>query len=268
MQTNTAQNINEWFEERRDLFVKNMFKEFYETFSVFIKIYEHYITAQNVSFEDVNGLVGKESEKGLLWQLKDGCHQLWRNSDPEKELNGRLLDWVMGSIFHEAMKLKENIYMYQYYGPLAESMKKQNGTGTVKFCGVECQRFMDRSYKEIQKQMETLGFMFGRACYLLRTMLPDQAQNSLLVRYLIENEDVADNLWSEPINDILAEMFDSPEQGYCTAAKSYFEGQWYEPALQAYTTAITINPECEEAEKNISKIQPILKEQKQLMPSA
>lgn len=259
--------MNRWFEERRNLFVKNMFKEFYETFSGVIKIYEHYIATQDVSFEEIDTLVGKEAEKGLLWRLKDGCHQLWRNTDPEKELNGCLLDWVLGSVFHEAMKLKENIYMYQYYGPLAENMKKRDGGGTVKFCGVECKRFMERTRKEIHRQMENLGFMFGRACYLLRTMLPDQAHNDLLVRYLIENDHVGETLWSESLDDLLTEMFHSPETGYCAAAKSYCAGQWYERALQTYTSAVKVNPDCEEARRNISRIQALLKKQERLSHS-
>ena len=116
MQEQTAaNNKNKWFEKRRSLFVKKMIREFYETFIAFNTIYTHYISAQEVSFEHIDKLIGKESEKGLLWRLKDLCHQLWRNANPQEEINGRLLDWVMGSIFHEAMKLKESIYMFQFY---------------------------------------------------------------------------------------------------------------------------------------------------------
>lgn len=249
---------NKWFEERRSLFVKNMLKEFFETFMAFNDIYEHYLASQEVSFEQIDTLVGKESEKGVLWRLKDRCHQLWRDADPAEEMNGRLLDWVLGSIFHESMKLKENIYMFQFYGPLAESMKK--GHSTIKFCGVECQKFMEKTNQEIQKQMENLGFMFGRANYLLRTMMPDQAHNDILVRYLIENENVVDQLWHEFLDTLLGEMFNSPEDGYCLAAKSYCDGHWYQKALQAYSLALKLNPACEEARKNIVSLQATIKE--------
>jgi len=246
---------NKWFEERRSLFVKNMLKEFYDTFTVFGEIYTHYISYQEVSFEQIDKLIGKESEKGVLWRLKDRCHQLWRDANPEHEMSGRLLDWVMGSIFHETMKLKENIYMFQFYGPLAESMKKENST--VKFCGVECQKFMERTYQEIQKQMENLGFMFGRANFLLRAMMPDQAHNDILVRYLIENEDIVDYLWNERLDALFDEMFASPEEGYCLAAKSYLEGQWYQQALETYSIALKKNPASKEALQNIESLRAI-----------
>ena len=145
--------------------------------------------------------------------------------------------------------------MFQFYGPLAESMKKENNT--VKFCGVECQKFMERTYQEIQKQMENLGFMFGRANFLLRAMMPDQAHNDILVRYLIENEDIVDYLWNERLDALFNEMFASPEEGYCLAAKSYLEGQWYQHALETYSIALKKNPACKEARQNIESLRAI-----------
>lgn len=251
---------NRWFEERRHLFVRNLLKEFTETLTVFIALYEKNLTARQISFDQINRLVGRESEKGLLWRLKDHCHQLWRDTNPHGELNGCLLDWVMGSLFHEAMKLKENIYMYQYYGPLAKGMGNGSAGGTIKLCGIEFERFMDRTDREIEKQIETLGIMFGRANYLLRTIMLDQAENPLLVRYLVENEQVVETLWSESLIDLFRDMFGGqPEEGFCLAARSYLEGDWHQNALNAYAAALAVNPDCEEARTNSFKLQALLR---------
>ena len=246
-------NKNKWFAERRDLFIKKMVQEFYETFSCFLTAYKQYLADNKISFEAIERLVGSETEKGFLWQLKDRCHQLWRDENPKDDLNGCLFDWVIGSIFHEAMKLKENIYMSQYYGPLAEEMRSSHTASTVKFCGVECKRFMEKIASEMNRQVENLGFMFGRANYLLRTMITNHTDNPILLRFLFENSAITDELWSESLNEIFADMFGDPETGFCAAAKSYLQGQWHEKALQAYTKALDLNDKCEEAINFIDK---------------
>lgn len=247
---------NQWFEERRHLFVKNMFKGFCETHGRFLAIYEAYTAAGQLAFADLDALVGTESNRGHLWLLKDRCHQLWRDSDPEQEPSGSLLDWVMGSIFHEAMKLKENTYMLQYYGPLAEAMKARSAAHTVKFCGDECHRFMARTKDEVGHQMESLGFMFNRASLLMRTLLIDQRENALLVRHLIENPALVERLWSEPLPRLLAEVFpEGADQAYCLAARSYLAGDWHQEAHTAYCQALAVNPDCEEAQRHIHQLE-------------
>jgi len=247
---------NHWFEERRHLFVKNMFKGFCETHGHFLAIHAAYPDSGRVSFTALDALVGTESNRGLLWRLKDQCHQLWRDSDPGEDLSGSLLDWVIGSIFHEAMKLKENTYMLQYYGPLAEAMKIRGAAHTVKFCGDECQRFMARTRDEVGHQMESLGFMVQRATLLMRALLLDQRENALLVRHLIENPEVAERLWSEPLPQLLADMFpEGADLAYCLAARSYLAGDWLQEAQAAYRQALAVNPACAEAHRHIYQLE-------------
>lgn len=263
----TAQNT--WFEERRQLFLKNMLKGFYETSSRFLAIADRYDRTGKIPFAHIDGLVGTETHKGLLWTLKDRCHQLWRNADPQDEMNGCLLDWLMGSIFHEAMKLKENIYLHHVYGPLAEAMKRREAVGTVTLCGEEYRRFLDRVRREVESQMDNLGFMFGRANALLRVMVRHQGENRLLVRYLVENPEVVEQLWSVGLDDLLFEMFpEGAEYGYCAAARSYMEGDWHRRALAAYQKALAVSPACEEAQRHVHLLRALWRDQQQNGPAS
>lgn len=259
---------NHWFEERRHLFVKNMFKGFCKTHGCFLAIHQAYAASGQLSFADLDALVGTESNRGHLWLLKDRCHQLWRHSDPEHDLSGSLLDWVIGSIFHEAMKLKENTYMLQYYGPLAEAMQKRSDAHTVKFCGDECHRFMARTREEIGHQMASLAFMVNRANLLMRTLLLDQTENALLVRHLIENPEVVEQLWSEPLARLFQDMFpDGADQAYCVAARSYLAGDWHREARAAYGEALALNPDCEEAQRHIHQLEGLLRQRPLAAPA-
>ncbi|MDH5524362.1 MAG: hypothetical protein OEY01_10280 [Desulfobulbaceae bacterium] len=256
-----TQKTNKWFEDRRDFFVKNLYKGFYETFCRFHAILAQTADSRQVSFAEINHLVGTETQKGRLWKLKDRCHQLWRHADPAREINGCLLDWVLGSLFHESMKLKESIYMFQFYGPLAQAMIKQNQPETIKFCGMECHSFIESIGNDIKSQMENLLLMFTQAKSLLRTMLPELAGNLLLIRFLLENPEVAHSLWGESMEEIFADIFpDSPEYGFCAAARSYQEGNWFTMAHEAYGRALAINPTCLEAQGKIYQLQALARE--------
>ncbi|MDH5297586.1 MAG: hypothetical protein OEV91_01020 [Desulfobulbaceae bacterium] len=250
---------NQWVASRRHLFIRNLLKEFFETFDTFSRIYGNYITLQEASFAEIDRLVGTESRKGLLWQLKDSSHRLWQQADPKEELHGCLLDWALGSLFHEAMKLKENIYMYQYYRPLAEEMGARGGSGGASVFGVEGSRFIERTGREIGKQMESIGALFGRANYLLRLMVPEQADNHLLARLLVEEEELVATLWGESIEALFAEMYPLlPESGFCTAGRSYLADQWHERAHHAFQRALAVNSQCEEAQRHLFQLRAML----------
>ncbi|RJX28215.1 MAG: hypothetical protein C4531_12480 [Desulfurivibrio sp.] len=259
-----GQQHNRWFAGRRDFFVTSMLKGFYRTASGFLQIYQDYLKTGSVPYDEIDKLVGTENRKGCLWRLKDDCHQLWRHGDAAFELNGSLLDWIVGSLFHEAMKLKENIYLFEFYAPLAHDRKGVWRQEIQHFCGGECRRFMERISHEVDRQMENLGFMFGRAIYLLRTMLPTQAHNPLLLRYLIEHRDVVGELWSESLDDIFKDMFHGvPESGYCLAAQSYFDGNWYEKSLDACQEALRLNAHCDEAMQRRGQLEALLRKTKE-----
>lgn len=223
-----------WLEEKRPLWIRGLLKEFHASYRSFLRMYGRYLAQGGFPFGDIERLVGSENRRGLLWRLKDDCHRLWRDADVQEEMNGCLLDWVMGSLFHEAMKLKENAYISQYYHPRAEKMAVQPATGNLVPCGLEFQRLMKGAAREIESQMENLSLMFGRANYLLRLMMSEQSRNLILLRYLIENEQVVVQLWAESLEQLFADMFaGAPQEGFFSAAKSYEADGWREQAAAA-----------------------------------
>ncbi|MFZ5765884.1 MAG: hypothetical protein ACOY4H_09850 [Thermodesulfobacteriota bacterium] len=246
----------QWSAERRDFHLVRLLRQFARTVNGFQKMYHDYLKNGQVAYDDIDRLVGSETSKGMLWRLKDDCHHLWRDADPAVELHGCLLDWLTGSLFHEAMKLKENSYLFHFYGPLGEKMKAEG----MDFCGLECSRFMARIFRETERQMDSLGFMFGRAAYLLRVMLPEQSGNPLLLRFLLEHEVMARELWGESLPEIFADMFaGAPETGFCLAGRSYLEGNWYERAHAAYQGALAINRQCDEARHRSSQLRTLIR---------
>lgn len=71
-------------------------------------------TAGSLSYSILGSLIGEPSQKGLLWYLKDKAHTLFESSS-QSDTPGALLDWSLGYIFHESVKLTEDTRLQQAY---------------------------------------------------------------------------------------------------------------------------------------------------------
>ncbi len=240
-----------WAATHRPYFITRLYGDFHALLQEFRRLYAAYLDGRPPSFQAMSTFVGNEDDRGGLWRLKELCHHLWRQNDTG-DLEGTLLDWTIGSLFHEAMKLKENIYLRENYLPVIQRALAQDRPTIL---GMECRRFTERTETEIARQMDTVGFLFGQANVLLRIMLAGQSTNPLLLRFLAEHESIADDLWQEPLAEVFAELFDGrPEIGYCAAGAGFARGNWFARAVTAYEKALALNPECEEARRHLSQL--------------
>ncbi len=279
-----------WFEQRRDYFMRRVFTDFFSLALSFQELYQVYLSCRKPEadgcldllgrrneelrtriWDGLTVMVGSEMTKGPLWQLKDLCHRLWPEVEHAHNIEGSLIDWLAGSIFHEAMKLKENIYILNSYGPAAFRISDP-GEGNdpdgryPETTSPRLIRIMDvnglirRIVVDVISQMDQLAFLFGQAAYMLRIMLPDLAGNMLVVRFLAEQEDAVQEIWGECAEDIFVDMFyGAAEQGFCSAGRSYLNGQWYEQAYAMYRRAVDIDGSCDEAFAKVHQLQAMLR---------
>lgn len=280
---------SDWIEKQQDLFVRMAVDDFLVIFCRFQDLYAASLRCRgHADCTDFLGgccqdvrctlwvglteLVGTEKHKGPLWSLKDLCHRVWQQSDHRQYKNGSIVDWLVGSIFHEAMKLKENLYLLNTYGPAAveiEDLSRQSishfSEKTTLVDMVNIQDLVDRIAVDVSKQMEQIGFLFGQTNYILRMMVPELAENMLVVRLLAEKEELVRRVWGESLESVYRDMFyQGPEYGFCTAGRSYLGGQWYEYALKMYRRALAIDPSCDEAVIKAAQLEKILRHQRSL----
>ena len=284
-----------WFAQRRDYFMRQAFTDFFSLALTFQELYQVYLSCRKSEadgcldlldrrneelrtriWDGLTVMVGSELAKGPLWQLKDLCHRLWPEEEHAHNLEGSLIDWLAGSIFHEAMKLKENIYILNSYGPAAFRLSDPvdgngSGRGHLETFSPRLAHIMDvqglirRIVVDVIRQMDQLSFLFGQTAYMLRIMLPDLAGNMLVVRFLVEQEEAAQKIWGERAEDIFADMFyGAAEQGFCSAGRSYLNGQWYEQAYAMYRRAVDIDGSCDEAFAKVHQLQAMLKQDEEL----
>ncbi len=282
---------NPWFAKRHDFFVRRAIDEFFRLTRSFEDIYLIYLECRRPLadpcadlldrqagevrtrlWDRLTVMVGTESEKGPLWRLKDLCHLVWPKSDEPQGQGGSLVDWLVGAVFHEAMKLKENIYLLNSYGPAACQLRSRSaGPAPVPRLEsmIDVRGLISRAAADVVGQMEQIAFLLTHAAFILRLMMPDLARNMLVVRLLVEREDVLRLLWGETLEAVFTDMFyGDAAEGFCSAGRSYLRGQWFPQALRMYQKALAVSPTCDEAIIRLVQLQTVVRENRQLLDVA
>jgi hypothetical protein len=168
------------------------------------------------------------------------------------------------------MKLKENIYLLNSYGPAAFRISEPGAfeqEGQPRLARMmDLNGLITRIVLDVINEMEQLAFLFGQANFILRTMTGDLSNNMLVIRFLVEHEESVLEFWGEDLDILFFDMFyGAPEQGFCAAGRSYLNGQWYIRALNMYRRAVDIDAGCDEAIAKMYQLQAIVRQNSALL---
>ncbi|WP_028579711.1 hypothetical protein [Desulfogranum japonicum] len=276
-----------WFEQRRDHFVRQAVDDFFDLLKKYHHLYGQYrrvfkgeCTARalltnpqarklcEILFAGLSDMLGSENSRGTLWRLKDLCHSIWPKQARGESMHGSLIDWLVGSIFHEAMKLKENLYLLQNYGQAVFNLEQDDTRSFRPAQGLEvfsqvvdAKGLFQRIADDVLVQIEQIGLLLGQTSYLLRRLMPELARNALVVRLLVEHEETVLALWGESLTNVFNDMFmGNAASGFCAAGRNYLAGQWYKQSLEVYERALSLDPSHEEAITKTIQLQAILKD--------
>ena len=242
---------NLWFEERKDLFFKDLVHKFLESKIFFDKLHHYYKKNNAIPFEQMDFWIGSETKKGPLWNLKDNCHKLFRNSESKIRLSEYLFDWTLGSIFHEGMKLKEEVYQLEVYLTASDKINISEDGKEIEKILEEYFKVIDKDSKNLEAEMKNIQYLFSKAEAMLRELLANHAYNGLLLRFLLENKKLVDKaLGKNSSKEILASLHPhQPEKIYSIAGKSYLKGGWFKDAIKYFKKALKINPQDTEVKR-------------------
>lgn len=246
---------NEWFEERKDLFFKDLVYYFLESKIFFDDLYHNYKNIGAVPFERMEFWVGSETKKGLLWKVKDTSHKLFRNTETKISLSEYLFDWSVGSIFHEGMKLKEDVYQLEAYLPSYKNIDTAKKTEEIEEILGEYITVIEKATSNLDAGMESINYLFGKAEGRLKELLVNHAHNGLTLRFLLENKELVEKaLGIKNLQQLILSLYPHhPERAYLMAGTSYLNGGWFREAIHCFTKALEINPNSSEAKKQLQK---------------
>jgi tetratricopeptide (TPR) repeat protein len=191
----------------------------------------------SLHFEEVQALAG-DTEASVLFRLKERCHALFRAGALGDDLpRVALFDLAIGSLFHEAMKLRENFYQLEVYAPKVEAARREAESGSeglfeefARILAVSRERLVE-AFAESEALLEQTRRQF-------RVLLRAHRGNGLVTRYLLENTELADEVLGESLDVFFTEIHGDPVAAWALAARSHLESGHFDEARTALGEAL------------------------------
>jgi len=212
----------------------------------FQEIFEKYKEGK-LRFSDVGNWVDDRGQS-LLYNLKEQSHSLFRvGAKGPVHRNEWLLDLAIGSIFHEAMKLRENIYQMEVYRPRYLQFKSKIGKTAYEYERDYLQQFeqiISRAERGVQEGMEETQSFFKDAVEQLIDFFNKNSKNPYLVRFLLEHQPLLQRVYgNRKAKEIFHLMFKKGLlDAYSLAGRSYLQSGHYDLASFYFSKALKMEP--------------------------
>jgi len=244
-----------WIRAKLPEFARDVMRDFCLASQELEYLFGEFDRMRQVEFESLRDLLGQEMNKGLLWRLKDTAHHVFRN-DPDESLIGRFLDWGLGYIFHEAMKLKEDAYQQQNYAPWFKKLESRRMPGMEKRFRGELTRLVFQTLESTEREIKRIRFILGQCRAMFPSYFRRHKNNALLARFLFMQDELVKSIFQDGYQDLVAGIYeDEPELMYILAAQDLRQGGWIADAAKAGRMALKINPDNPAGQKEMKLIE-------------
>lgn len=231
-----------WIQAKHPEFVRDLFKFFCQGCELLDEQFNSFDDDGTVEFALLKDLVGTEMNKGLLWRMKDTAHHVFRN-DPHSQLGGQFLDWAIGYIFHETIKLKEDAYQKQNYAPWFHKLAEGEQPGSEKDITTQFFQVLNQTEESMRREIDRIRFIMSKCRQLLPYYLRRYSDNVLLARYIFSQNDLVRKVFADEYNGLIFAIYGSePERMYILASQSLRLGGWMEEAAEAVEQALEQKP--------------------------
>lgn len=208
---------------------------------------ERFADTQTVSYSVLRDLIGEPLNKGLLWRLKDKAHHVFDDPDSTCPVS-LLLDWTLGYIFHESLKLMEDAHQRQYYAPRLQELGYNARKPEIAGMLTEFHLIREETCESMRRETQRLSTLLRHTRSLFRLYFTGCAMHRPLARFLYDNDPLVRQAFGEEYHRLLPAVYGNlPEQMYLQAAESLLEGARAQAAGQAVAAALLVNPASAEA---------------------
>lgn len=244
-----------WISAKRCEFARDVLRDFCLASRELEHRFLEYESSLRLNFEALLQLTGEEMEKGLLWRLKDTAHHLFRNI-PETDTTGKFLDWALGYIFHETIKLKEDSYQLSHYAPWFISLDPAMLDGDDRRFRKELLQVLLQTRESIEREIRRIRFITTLCLDMVPKHYARYRENALLARFIFDQNTLVRAVFKDKYSALVKGIYgDEPEYMCIRAAASLRAGGWLEEALQAAQEAMTMRPESDAAQKELELVQ-------------
>jgi tetratricopeptide (TPR) repeat protein len=197
-------------------------------------------------FSDIGRWVDDKGQS-LLYDLKEKSRRIFRQANHQPfQRKEWLLDLAIGSIFHEAMKLRENIYQLEFYRPRYLQYRRGMGSSAYEKDYLhQFERIITKAELGTMEGMDETRSLFRDTKAQLIDFFKENKENPFLVRFLLENQPLLRSVYgSQGTKRIFDLMFPKGALGaYQVAAHSYLQSGHYDLSADCFSKALRMDPE-------------------------
>ena len=232
--------------DKKNWIILEMVRDYLYSHVRFQSIYEKY-RAETLSFDDIEEFVTDKDPTLPLFNLKESCHMLFRYQGEEQSSDEeKLLDLAIGSIFHEAMKLRENLYQLKVYKP--RYLQIQNSRQASDYEKTLLQEFMKigaKTEKRLAESMMEIKRLFQDTLEQLAHLLPRYKDNAVLIKFLLHNKELLQQAFGRRRGlKIIADMFPGGlGEAYDVEGRSFLSSEHYDLAAEFFGQAQKYKPQ-------------------------
>mgnify|MGYP000872175827 CR=1 FL=1 len=236
-----------WLRDKMPEFIRDVFRGFCLAAECLEGQATLFDQETRVEFKVLEELLGHSTNKGLLWRLKDTAHHVFRTK-PDATAVGRFLDWGMGYIFHETMKLKEDSYQLINYGPMFENLLADPLPELETQVGDELFKVLSQTKESMRREIDRIRFIMAQCRKLLPVYLSGHSYNPLVARFIFMDNELVRRVFGGEYSHLVSSIYKGrPELMYVLAAQSLRQGGWMDEAARAVDLAQEVNPKSERA---------------------
>lgn len=195
-----------------------------------------FAATSTLSFAELDALLGQDMRQGVLWRLKDNTHQHLRARDAagvDAPLPAVLLDWCVGYVFHECVKLREDAFLQQHYATHLTQLRSKAPADCTDICD-NLLPFANQTTESTRREIARIRAVLDQAQQLCVRCLAAHGDNGPLARFLVEEAPLARAVFGEGLDALYAALYGAhPEQRFVRAARACLEGGRPRNALDA-----------------------------------
>ena len=230
-----------WIRAKMPEFVRDMFRTFCMGCRALEQQFRAFDENGDLSFEILKDLLGHHMDKGLLWRMKDTAHHVLR-SDPDEPVDGRFLDWGLGYIYHETVKLKEDAYQTLTYAPLLRAIWEGGIPDAEADIAGNLELVVNQTRESMRREIDRIRFIMAQCRRLLPGYLGRHRDNVLLARFIYARNTLVREVFSSDYDALINGIYgDEPEMLFVLASQSLRLGGWMEEAADAAKAAMALN---------------------------
>jgi len=234
-------------EKQKWLYI-TLLKEFLLCWIQFKRLYGKYRKGE-LRFSDIASFVDDKDPYSPMYYLKELSHRLFRDRNDKVPSEGMLLDLAIGSIFHEAMKLRENLYQMEVYRPSFEKFR-EDVSYSGKRLKEEFLRIGKRAEKGVKEGIQEIKRLFNNTLEQVRLfMIRVGRNNPLFIRFIVKEEKLLRQAYGRrAFEGLMAELFPQGEAAqFKESAFVFMESMYFSEASRLWERYLRVNPEDQEA---------------------